>query len=89
MVLKIVKKLFQFGERILLIITYLEEHPGHWVYLSSVYNNNDHKIIAYKVAHQMTSDLVTDSLKMALVHYPKPDFVHSDMGSQYTSNQFE
>lgn len=37
----------------------------------------------------MTSDLVTDTLKMALAHHKNSDFVHSDMGSQYTSHQFE
>lgn len=70
-------------------ITYLEERPGRWVYLSSVYSDNTHKVIAYKVAHQMTSALVTDTLKMALAHHKKPEFIHSDMGSQYTSNEFE
>lgn len=43
--------------------TYLEERPGRWVYLSSVDNENTHKIIAYKVSNQMTSDLVTDTVK--------------------------
>jgi len=41
----------------------LEERPGRWVYLSSVDNENTHKIIAYKVSNQMTSDLVTDTVK--------------------------
>ncbi|QIL51269.1 IS3 family transposase [Weissella coleopterorum] len=70
-------------------ITYIEEYPGHWVYLSSIYSESNHKIIAYKVANQMTSNLVTDTLKMALSHHKRPQFIHSDMGSQYTSNQFE
>lgn len=67
-------------------ITYLEERPGHWVYLSSIYSDSTHKVMAYKVAHQMTSALVTDTLKIALANHKKPEFIHSDMGSILLTN---
>ncbi|MHA8111487.1 IS3 family transposase [Lactobacillaceae bacterium Melli_B4] len=70
-------------------ITYLELKPGQWVYLSSVFDEESHQVIAHKVVHHMTSDLVTDTLSMALRSYAKPEFMHTDMGSQYTSQQFE
>lgn len=54
----VIKKLSS-GELILFII---EEYPGHWVYLSSIYNESNHKIIAYKVSKHMTSDLVKDRI---------------------------
>lgn len=37
----------------------------------------------------MTAKHATDALQMALDNEPKPMFVHSDMGSQYTSAAFE
>ena len=37
----------------------------------------------------MTSDLVVRTLQKALTNAHHPDYLHSDMGSQYTSFEFE
>lgn len=70
-------------------ITYLEQRPGKWVYLSSIYDEKMHQILAHKVSEMMTSQLVCETLTMALHKHKKPSIVHSDMGSQYTSMIFE
>ncbi|MBZ5963444.1 hypothetical protein KIJ11_04985 [Leuconostoc gelidum subsp. gelidum] len=36
----------------------------------------------------MTTDLATSTLQMALDTHQKPLIIHSDMGSQYTSAEF-
>jgi hypothetical protein len=37
----------------------------------------------------MTADLVTNTMISALKNNPKPQGIHSDMRSQYTSDPFE
>jgi transposase InsO family protein len=70
-------------------ITYLELRPGTWVYLSSIYEPKAHKVLAYKLGRQMDANLVVDTINQALEHHQKPAYFHSDMGSQYTSNEVE
>lgn len=70
-------------------ITYLELRPGKWVYLSSIFDENSKHIIASKIDQNMTSELVTATLSLALQKHAKPQFMHTDMGSQYTSQAFE
>jgi putative transposase len=70
-------------------ITYIQMSNHKWVYLSSVYNPNNHKVIAHNISNKMTADLVTNTMISALKNNPKPQGIHSDMGSQYTSDQFE
>lgn len=70
-------------------ITYLELRPGTWVYLSSVYEPRAHRVLAFKVSRQMDAKLVVKTLNQALENFKKPVFIHSDMGSQYTSNEVE
>lgn len=70
-------------------ITYLELRPGTWVYLSSVYEPRAHRVLAFKISRQMDAKLVVNTLNQALENFKKPGFIHSDMGSQYTSNEVE
>ncbi|MDI6651218.1 DDE-type integrase/transposase/recombinase [Leuconostoc suionicum] len=60
-----------------------------WVYLASVYDPERRRGLGYKISNTMTAKHATDALQMALDNDPKPMFVHSDMGSQYTSAAFE
>lgn len=70
-------------------ITYLELRPGTWVYLGSVYEPKVHRVLAFKISRQMDATLVVNTLNQALEDFKKPVFVHSDMGSQYTSIEVE
>ena len=44
--------------------------------------------MGYKIGDTMTADLATSALQMALDKHQKPLIIHSDMGSQYTINEF-
>jgi putative transposase len=46
------------------------------------------KVLGYKIGNTMTTELATCALQMALDKYKNPLIVHSDMGSQYTSAEF-
>ena len=70
-------------------ITYLQLENGVWVYLSTVFDDQTYKILSQKVSKHMTSKLVSHTLIEALKKNKKPEYLHSDMGSQYTSSIFE
>lgn len=70
-------------------ITYIEEKPGTWIYLSSIIDETANQVVARNYNHQMTAELVVSTLNQALQIAPKPEYYHSDMGSQYTSDAFE
>ncbi|VTU70596.1 transposase [Lactobacillus sakei subsp. sakei DSM = JCM 1157] [Leuconostoc pseudomesenteroides] len=70
-------------------ITYLELRPGTWVYLSSIYESKVHQVLAFKIGRQMEATLVVETINQALECHQKPHYFHSDMGSQYTSNEVE
>lgn len=70
-------------------ITYLELRPGTWVYLSSIYEPKVHQVLAFKIGRQMKATLVVETINQALECHQKPQYFHSDMGSQYTSNEVE
>ncbi len=58
---------------------------GNWVYLSTIFDDQSSKILAKKVSKNMTSELVCYTLIEAQKKNKKPAYLHSDMGSQYTS----
>lgn len=64
-------------------ITYLELRPGTWVYLSSVYEPKNHRILAYKIGRQMNAKLVVATINQALEHHKRPVYFHTDRGSIY------
>ncbi|UQS86911.1 DDE-type integrase/transposase/recombinase [Nicoliella spurrieriana] len=70
-------------------ITYIPLTNHKWVYLASVYNPNNHQVVAHRVGNEMTAELVTKTMQAAVKNTDKPVFLHSDMGSQYISDQFE
>src|SRR5699024_12227320 len=67
----------------------LELRPGTWVYLSSIYEPKVHQVLAFKIGRQMEATLVVETINQALECHQKPQYFHSDMGSQYTSNEVE
>lgn len=70
-------------------ITYLELRPGTWVYLSSIYEPKVHQVLAFKIGRQMEATLVVETINQALECHQKLQYFHSDVGSQYTSNEVE
>lgn len=71
-------------------ITYIYTIKDGWCYLASVLDLYSKKIIGYAFGQRMTNDLVVKALKNAY-YSQSPDknkqlIFHSDLGSQYTSN---
>ncbi len=74
-------------------ITYIHTIKDGWCYLASVLDLYSKKIIGYAFGKRMTNDLVTKALKNAYYsQVPDKDkklIFHSDLGSQYTSNDLK
>jgi putative transposase len=66
--------------------TYLS-FAGKFVYLATVEDLFDRRIVGWAISTRHTAKLVTDALLDALGKYPAPDIVHSDQGSEYASEE--
>ncbi|WP_192935935.1 DDE-type integrase/transposase/recombinase, partial [Oenococcus oeni] len=63
--------------------------PGTWVYLSTIFDQSRRKSIEINIDKEITAKLIIKALLQALSKDSKPTFLHSDMGSQYTSIAYE
>jgi putative transposase len=70
-------------------ITYIQLTDKRWVYMASAYDPENRQVLAYQIADAMTAQLATSVIVKALRRGDRPLYVHSDMGSQYTSDLFE
>lgn len=72
-------------------ITYIHTVKDGWCYLASVMDLHTKKIIGYSFAKTMTTDLIINALNNSVVSQkPSPGLIfHSDLGSQYTSIEFQ
>jgi len=70
--------------------TYIWTDEG-WLYFAVVMDLFSRRIVGWSMSSDMTAQLVTDALVMALWRRGKPQELlhHSDQGSQYTSEQFQ
>lgn len=70
--------------------TYLWTAEG-WLYVAAVIDLFSRRVVGWSMKAEMTAQLVTDALVMAIWRRGKPDALlhHSDQGSQYTSEQFQ
>ncbi|WP_374956481.1 IS3 family transposase [Orenia metallireducens] len=71
-------------------ITYIYTVKDSWCYLASIMDLHTRKIIGYAFDKSMTTDLTIKALEKAYSN-SKPDKVvilHSDRGTQYTSNTY-
>jgi putative transposase len=70
--------------------TYIWTAEG-WLYLAAVIDLFSRRVVGWSMKADMTAQLVTDALMMAIWRRGKPDALlhHSDQGSQYTSEQFQ
>lgn len=71
-------------------ITYIRVWGG-WAYLASIIDGYSRKVVGWSVDDHMRTSLVTDALTMA-IDRQRPSIgetvIHSDRGSQYTSQAF-
>ncbi len=72
-------------------ITYIHTLNDGWTYLASVLDLYSKKIIGYAYGTNMTNDLVMTALEKAYCSQnpDKPVIFHTDLGSQYTSNDMK
>lgn len=70
--------------------TYIWTAEG-WLYVAAVLDLFSRRVVGWSMRAEMTAQLVTDALLMAIWRRGKPDALlhHSDRGSQYTSEQFQ
>ena len=71
-------------------ITYLPLRSGKWCYLASWQDKVSRRIVGWKVSDRMTDDLVIGALDKAVKRglVVGDAIIHSDRGSQYSSNDF-
>jgi len=62
-----------------------------WLYVAAVIDLFSRRVVGWSMKAEMTAQLVTDALVMAIWRRGQPDALlhHSDQGSQYTSEQFQ
>ena len=69
-------------------ITYIQLTNHRWVYLATVLDPEKRKVLGYKIGDTMTAELPKSSLQLAFDKHRTSLIIHSDMGSQYTSAEF-
>ena len=72
-------------------ITYIHVKNEGWTYLASVMDSFDRKIIGWSYGKNITAELATQAVKNACLNIKDTEgiILHSDLGSQYTSEEFE
>ena len=72
-------------------ITYIHVKNEGWTYLASVMDLYDRKIIGWSYRRNITAELATQAVKNACLNIKNTNGIvlHSDLGSQYTSDEFE
>jgi transposase len=72
-------------------ITYIHVTNDGWTYLAAVMDLYDRKIIGWAYGRNITAGLATQAVKNACLNIPdtRGIILHSDLGSQYTSDEFE
>ncbi len=72
-------------------ITYIHTQKDGWCYLASVMDLYSKKIVGYSFSRNMTTDLVVKALENAYYTQKPPEglILHTDLGTQYTSQEFQ
>lgn len=80
----------QINQKWVTDITYIYTKSQRWTFLASVIDLHTMQVIGWKYAVRMTTNLVQRALQDAITRQgnPKDVIVHSDRGSQYTSEQY-
>ncbi|PEY28146.1 IS3 family transposase [Bacillus cereus] len=72
-------------------ITYIHTQKDGWCYLASVMDLYSKKIVGYSFSRNMTTTLVVKALENAYYTQKPPEdlILHTDLGTQYTSQEFQ
>lgn len=72
-------------------ITYIYTKEQGWTYLAVVIDLLDLKVIGWSYCEKMNTNTVITALSKAIINRSRETdcILHSDRGSQYTSNKFE
>lgn len=72
-------------------ITYIHTIKDGWCYLASVLDLHTKKIVGYSFSRSMETQIVIKALENAIINQsPQRGLVlHTDLGTQYTSEQFQ
>ena len=78
-------------KKLVIDITYIHVVNEGWTYLASVMDLYDRKIIGWAYGKNITAELATKAVKNACLNISNTTgiILHSDLGSQYTSDEFE
>lgn len=83
----LIRKENDWSKVLLTDITYIPV-KDKWVYLASLYHPETRRVMAHKIGENMTKELATSVLEKVDLQALGVEIVHSDMGSQYTSDLF-
>jgi len=67
--------------------TYLK-YKGKWIYVATVIDLYTREIVGLSILNTHTTQLVMNALSSAILHLPPPRIIHSDGGSEYTSQDY-
>ncbi|MGF1919565.1 transposase, partial [Enterococcus faecalis] len=84
----LIKKLTDKSSVLLTDITYIPVKKK-WIYLASLYSSETRRGEAHKIGRNMTKELATSVIQSTILKELGTKIIHSDMGSQYTSDLFE
>lgn len=72
-------------------ITYIHTLRDGWCYLATVMDLHSKKVVGYSFSRTMTTELVMKAFNNAYaIQRPEEDLIfHTDLGSQYTSEEFQ
>lgn len=84
----LIRSMNDWSKILLTDITYIPM-KGKWIYLASLYNPQTRQVLAHKVGENMTKELATSVISKSVLQVHHTEIIHSDMGSQYTSDLFE
>lgn len=72
-------------------MTYIHTLKNGWCYLASILDLHSRKIVGYSFSRKMTTDVVLSALHNAVsTQQPNHELLlHTDLGTQYTSEAFE
>lgn len=84
-------KAFSINQKWCTDITYIHTLKDGWTYLASVMDLYSKKIIGYAYGTSMTAELAVQALENACINVKntKGIILHSDLGTQYTSQKFQ
>ena len=63
-------------------------YQGRFIYVATVLDIYTREILGVSIGTRHTTSFVIEALVVALMDNPKPDIVHDDQGSEFTSHQF-